>query len=375
MVEQVFQIIKNIEIKMEKEKKQEENFSVSRKSFGLGTVISSLLVLAFVGVSALVVAAYFSNGDSDGLFGRITNRISFPAAVIDGTGMVYVSSVRENMEALKRFYENQNFSNIGVRVDFSTEDGKKRLKIKEREVLNKSIEDKVIEILSLKRGIKVTDEDVTRIVSAKIEEYGTADDFDRNLREIYGWDLERFKVAIVKPALYSERLKESVMAEIGDDSQALDLIGKAKKELDAGKDFSETARAYSQGDSADEGGEIGWVTKEQLLPEIAERIFSADYVGGTSDVIASSLGYHIVRVEENKKEDGVDMVRIRQVFVRRNTFADWLGEEMKRMKFNILMYGYKWDDQAAVVVFDDEDMNNFQKEAYDNPDGDLSVIF
>lgn len=355
---------------------EEENLT-GEKKFQVKTIISSIIILIVVVLLALVITAYFVKPGSDSFWGRIFSRISYPAAIVDNTNVIYVSTVRENLVALRTFYESQNFSKVGMRVDFSTEDGVRRLKIKEKEILNKAIEDKIIEILSKQRGIVVTKKDATSVVAAKLEEFNNKDQTNDNLKQMYGWNLDQFKTNIVIPELYSEKLKAAVAQEIGIDKQALELINKAQKELAGGKDFAEIARSYSQGASASEGGEIGWITKKQLLPEVAAKIFIANSSSATvaNEVIESSLGYHIVQVEENKKENGVDMVRIRQIFAAKKTFGEWLEEQMKTMNIKVILRDYEWDEQKAVVIFKDEQMKIFEKQAYENSDGDASMIF
>lgn len=355
---------------MEKEIKKE-----GEKKFSSKTIAISVAGLVVAGMLVFGGAVYFVRPHSGGVLDRIMSGFPRPAAIVDGTNVVYASTVDENLSALRKFYENQDFSKVGMRVDFSTEDGEKRLRIKEKEVFNKAIEDKVIEILAKERGIKIEKADVDRIVSEKLAELGTENDINDNLKKIYGWDLEQFKNRIVMPSLYSEKLKEEVLKEIGTDQEAKALIEKAKKELDGGKDFSEVMRTYSQGVVEDEETS-GWIAKNQLLPELADKIFSVDSsVKKDNEVIESQLGYHIIRVEENKKENGVDMVRIKQIFARKKTFGDWLSQQMSGMGVNILLRDYQWNKQDSVVEFKDQGMRDFEKKMYENLDGDISVMF
>ncbi|MBI2088584.1 MAG: SurA N-terminal domain-containing protein [Deltaproteobacteria bacterium] len=73
------------------------------------------------------------------------------------------------------------------------------------------------------------------------------------------------------------------------------------REARAGKAFPQLAKEYSEDPSAAQGGEIGWVTQGQLLPDLDKIAFSLrkDEI---SDLAESPLGYHILKVEETQAE-------------------------------------------------------------------------
>ncbi|AZR71972.1 peptidylprolyl isomerase [Anoxybacter fermentans] len=70
-----------------------------------------------------------------------------------------------------------------------------------------------------------------------------------------------------------------------------------KNKLQNGADFKELAKEFSIGPSASRGGDIGFLTKGELIPEIDEVAFSLQ-PGEISDVVETELGYHIIKVEE-----------------------------------------------------------------------------
>lgn len=72
---------------------------------------------------------------------------------------------------------------------------------------------------------------------------------------------------------------------------------KAMDELKHGEKFADVAARYSDGPDASQGGRLGLVRQGELLPAI-ERAIAALPPGGTSDIIQSRDGFHIIRVEE-----------------------------------------------------------------------------
>ncbi len=69
--------------------------------------------------------------------------------------------------------------------------------------------------------------------------------------------------------------------------------------LDGGAGFADLAKAYSEGPKRSEGGDLGWVKRGDLRPEISEAVFKLN-PGETSRIIPSGDGYYIVRVEDTK---------------------------------------------------------------------------
>lgn len=74
------------------------------------------------------------------------------------------------------------------------------------------------------------------------------------------------------------------------------------EELNSGKDFSEVAKEKSTGPSADQGGDLGYITKGSIIPEIEEVVFTLE-IDSVTDVIKSDYGFHILKISEKKPEE------------------------------------------------------------------------
>mgnify|MGYP000848168181 CR=1 FL=1 len=251
-------------------------------------ILLVLLCVVFVGWT------YSSEGSTGVALGNIISRaIPLPAVVVNYVNFITIEEVQSDMGALKSFYENQDFSSAGMRVDFSTNDGEKRLKLVEKKLLNKLIEDKAAMLLAKKKGIKISAADVNDAVGKKLEEYGVKDDVEKDLQERYGWTMSEFKEKIVLPNMYQEALYDNVADELtAQSSKSKEKMEMIQKELAGGKNFSDVAREYSEGASASDGGELGWMSSEQFLPEISSKLFGEQL--GKNEIIQSRLGYHIL---------------------------------------------------------------------------------
>jgi len=71
-----------------------------------------------------------------------------------------------------------------------------------------------------------------------------------------------------------------------------------REEAVKGKDFAQLAKQYSEDPGTKkQGGELGYISRGQVIPEIEEAIFSLK-VGGISNVIQTPYGFHLFKVDE-----------------------------------------------------------------------------
>ncbi len=75
---------------------------------------------------------------------------------------------------------------------------------------------------------------------------------------------------------------------------------KILKELKKGAKFEDLARKYSKDGSKEFGGDLGYFTYDEMVPEFSKVAFSLK-VGEVSKPVKTEYGWHIIKVEDRKK--------------------------------------------------------------------------
>jgi peptidyl-prolyl cis-trans isomerase C len=70
-------------------------------------------------------------------------------------------------------------------------------------------------------------------------------------------------------------------------------------ELKKGADFATLAKEKSKDPGAAEGGDLGYFTKDQMVPEFSDVAFKLDK-GQISDPVHTQFGWHIIKVEDKR---------------------------------------------------------------------------
>src|SRR5580658_2704332 len=70
-------------------------------------------------------------------------------------------------------------------------------------------------------------------------------------------------------------------------------------QLKKGADFTALAKEKSKDPGAADGGDLGYFTKDQMVPEFSEVAFKLDK-GKVSDPVKTQFGWHIIKVEDKR---------------------------------------------------------------------------
>ena len=72
-----------------------------------------------------------------------------------------------------------------------------------------------------------------------------------------------------------------------------------KAELDKGADFAKLAKEKSKDPGASDGGDLGFFTKEQMVPEFSDVAFKLEK-GQISEPVKTQFGWHVIKVDDKR---------------------------------------------------------------------------
>ncbi|HEY6770307.1 MAG TPA: peptidylprolyl isomerase [Candidatus Sulfotelmatobacter sp.] len=141
----------------------------------------------------------------------------------------------------------------------------------------------VIDLSKIEDGIQVSHDDLAAYYDKNRDQYRTP---------------EQVKVShiLIKTPLPGSdgKIDEKGVAEA--QHRAEDLL----KQIKGGANFEELAKKYSEDPgSAKEGGSLGFIGKGRTVPEFEKAAFSLPK-GQVSDLVKSSYGFHIIRVDDKQ---------------------------------------------------------------------------
>lgn len=121
-------------------------------------------------------------------------------------------------------------------------------------------------------------------------------------------------------------------------------------------DFSTLAKFYSEDGSARNGGELGYMGRNQLVPEFANVAFTLNDPKKVSKIVRSEYGYHIIQLIDKKG----DKINVRHILLKPHiddseiekgiARLDSIANDIRANKFTF--------DAAALSLSDDKDTRN-----------------
>jgi peptidyl-prolyl cis-trans isomerase C len=153
---------------------------------------------------------------------------------------------------------------------------------------------------------------------------------------LMGYELqEEAKAAINDEALqqtYNDAVKsiggqEEVRARhilVDSEDEAKTLLDQIK----GGADFATIAKEKSKDPGAAEGGDLGYFTKDQMVPEFAEVAFKM-YPGQLSNPVKTQFGWHIIKVEDKRTKQPPEFDKVKdqiEAYLARKSQSEFISK-------------------------------------------------
>ncbi len=225
--------------------------------------------------------------------------------------------------------------------DPATPEGQANLAEARETVLEWMIEQRLMLQAAAEAGIAVDATEVEAAIQSLSADIG-AEELENRLRE-EGLNLDELREELTAQMIVSQMAEQvaSTVPErdvhvnarhivVGTEEEARRLL----TQIQAGADFAALARAYSlDAFTRERGGDLGYFPPGILTaPEVEEVAFQLQ-PGQVSDVIPSSLGYHVIQVVDRVEEmetDAENLRLLREEAVRRWIESLWETAEIER---------------------------------------------
>jgi peptidyl-prolyl cis-trans isomerase SurA len=246
-----------------------------------------------------------------------------------------------------------------------------------KRVLNNLIDEKLMITKAIEDSIVVSDEEIDQRLDHLIMQYEQMYGSKKRIENVFGMSITEIRYQsrdIIMKQMLAERLKNRVFAEMSvtpkevsefyermkdsipripaqmevahivkfidaSEDQKKDVIELAKRVRDSiasGGDFAEFAKRHSDDTySAVKGGELGWFSRGQLMPEFEKEAFSLSE-GQISLPVETPFGFHIIETLEKTH----DKVRSRHILFRTGKGT----EDIDRAKQYLLDVKKKYED-------------------------------
>lgn len=310
----------------------------------------------------LIAAASSAGVDKDDVAAVVEGRVITQQAVDAQEHLQRVADGLADDDAFQSYLTNAGLTEWDVR----------------REAIARLVENTIVELEAERRGIEVTDEDVSEAIQELESRYPSRSSWLEALRAS-GYDEESYANA-VRASMLSSRLQAAVVEDYEPTKEQVeqyavafaptlagrrssmilfsqddyDLAEEVRQQILDGADFAEMAQEYSIDGTASQGGDVGWDSLSSFVPEYEEALDQLE-PGEVSPVVSTRFGYHIIlcteRYQPSYEADGsIDLDAIP---------ADLMDIIVSSMKANLAgdefnQYLADLESKATIAVFDED---------------------
>ncbi len=273
--------------------------------FVLG-IVGILLVAFFIFYMSVVQAT--KHVSQKPFILKVAKVLELPAAKVNGEKVLYTDYI-EDLNTLNKFY-GQKPAGFPDATPEQISD----------QVLTRLIANELVKETAKKYQVTINNADVETFKNELLKQFTDEKQAESELMQKYGWTLAVYVEKVVKPIVLEQKL-QSVFASStspeganfatpevqvshilfpvsGTQSEAVVKV-KAQKVLDeikAGADFATEAIKYGSDSTTSTGGDLGWLSKGQTVPEFELAAFSAPVGKVYDQLVRTQYGWHIIKV-------------------------------------------------------------------------------
>ncbi|MBI4653171.1 hypothetical protein HY750_02875 [Candidatus Kuenenbacteria bacterium] len=187
--------------------KEEKKSKVKKIKFKYILMIFIFLIIGFLII--LGIGLYKYNWDNKQII-KITNIIPYPAIIINNKEtksfkIIKYSEFQENFQAIKLFFQKQKQIDLNFQILSNN--------ILKENTLEMMIEDYFIFEALKKNKIIIKQEEIDNKIQSIINQVGSLENLKKIIKNLYNWDLEKFKNKAIKQMISQEKIENLIAPE------------------------------------------------------------------------------------------------------------------------------------------------------------------
>lgn len=306
-------------------------------------IILILFGSAVVFISVFAIGIYGFNW-SNKFTREVEKIVPFPVAMTNYTFIPY-SSFNFDLTTLIYYYQALALSGEG-NISPSEEN-------LDKAVLQRLIRNEVTKQIAGDFRVKVEKLELQQEMDKIITQSDTPENAEQTLKQLYNWTVVQYRDHVLYFYLLRSKLQDklsyddSLAYNIEAKKRVEEVLDKVKSEADT---FENLAKNYSEDTTAAEGGNLGYITRGQMVAEFEEAAFQLKK-DEVSDVVRTKYGFHIIKVLNIKGEGESEEREISHLLIKTQDLDEFIDNKLKDTRVYIFKKNMKWDKMTNDVVF------------------------
>lgn len=319
------------------------------------------LILALLAVAGLGVYRVYAKTATDKFSVLVAKALRLPAIKV-GDDLIsyqdYVDDIKA-IHAMRQYDQKQREGGVAPERSPGAELVDEQMT---DQVLWRLVNNLLVKNAAAKYGVIVEDADIQNLkdqmyknmekeyndalLAQKTDAKDVPDYMNRQLLERYGWSMDIYEQKVMRPFILQTKLAQKLK---GDTQLKEELHVKAQnvlQEVKNGADFAALAKQHSEDSSNEQGGDLGWFGRGDMVPEFEQAVFSLKKGEVFPSVVETVYGYHIIRLDDKKTEKvknvsgklvNAEKARASHILFRFADLITYLDKTVRSAKINLYL--------------------------------------
>ena len=302
-----------------------------KQDSSMGTfVLLGLVAAILVAVVGYGIYKVYAKTATDKFSLGVAKALNFPAVKVGSDKIPYVSYA-EDLKAIHTMRDyDKSQRDAGVTPDRSPGADLTEEQMSDQ-VLWRLVNNLLVDNAAKKYAVTIEDVDITNLKTQMLQQFKDEAAANEELTKRYGWNMNVYEQKVMRPFILQTKLAQKIKDDPKVKEELQAQAEKALEEVKKGGDFAALAKQHNTDSTGEQGGDLGWFGKGEMVPEFEKAAYSLKKGEIYPTLVESVYGYHLIklddkRTEKVKNEKGqnvnVEQVRASQILFR---FPDLLG--------------------------------------------------